>query len=239
MKARNQIAACLAGIMSLVVMPALALAQPGRTYTAPSQDSYAKKDSKEKLALNTISDYHKRSDIMPPIEITKVQAGNPENLEPGFYAAFKPKTYDTVFIYEGATEEFVVVGVQAGKEIIHGDSLSVATDVSFRMNHINEEGIPVESEKKAKTNSMVIRSGAIPAQGFGSQRYRFAVKPSSFALSESSMISASVHMNEENNIGNVLCAVTSIDYKKGIFYVEASNEIPKGECINWIIVNTQ
>jgi hypothetical protein len=175
---------------------------------------------------------------MNNIEIVEVKKGNPENLEPGFYASYRPTTYDTIYVYEGGTEQFEVINVHSGKEVIHGDSASVVTDVTFRMNHLNENDIPVAMEKQVKTNNVIIRSGFIPAQGFGSKRYRFAVKPTNFTLSGNSMISASVHLTGEDNIGNILCAVTSVDYQKGIFYVEASNEIPKGESINWIIVNS-
>ena len=233
MKARYQKRAVrLAGIMSLVIMPALALAQTARSYTAPAPLASADAKNPE------VKRYDQLSITMPSVEIIRVKAGNPENLEPGFYASIKPQSYDTVYVYEGGTEQFVMIGVHAGKEVIHGDSLAVAHDVEIRMNHYNDQDIPVSSEKKVRSNAAIIRSGYIPAQGFGSKRYRFAVKPSHFTLTQSSMISASVYMKPENNIGNVLCSVTSIDYNKGIFYVEASNEIPLGESINWIIVNT-
>jgi len=236
--------ATIIGIITLVMMPMIIRAQPPveeqRTFTAPSHSNSAQKPKKEiqTFASNEESSKPLLSAIEPRIEIVHVKEGNPEHIPAGFYASFKPKTYDTVYIYEGGTEQFEVINVNAGKEVIQGDSNSVAEEVNFRMNHFNANGIPVTNEKHGKTNSMIIRSGFIPAQGFGSQRYRFAVKPGEFGLSSSSMISASVHMLDGSNMGTILCAVTNIDYQKGIFYVETSNEVPKGENINWIIVNT-
>jgi hypothetical protein len=235
-KQKNRILHSIIGTIILMT-PMMLLAQNNHTYTAPDP-AYIKKDRQPALALNNITSAPSRSAAEPRIEIVRVLAGNADHIEPGFYATYQPKMYDTVFIYEGSTEQFQVIEVHSGKEVIRGDSVSVSTDVNFRMNHFNEKGIPVTQEKNAKTNSIIVRSGVIPAQGFGSKRYRFAVKPAAFDLSGNSMISASVHMANNENIGTVLCAVTNIDYKKGIFYVETSNEIPLGENINWIIVNT-
>jgi hypothetical protein len=235
-KTEYSVAALIVGIITFVMMPTLLLAQSRRTYTAPPAAIAEAK--KPESPVSKTPDTKPLSEIAPQVEFYTVERGNPENLEAGFYASYRPVTYDTVYVYEGGTEEFEIIGVHPGKEIIHGDSATVITDVNFRMNHLNENDIPVPMEKKVKTNSAIIRSGFIPAQGLGSKRYRFAVKPSKFTLTESSMISASVHLTGPENIGTILCAVTSIDYKKGIFNVEASNEIPKGESINWIIVNT-
>ncbi|HXC05385.1 MAG TPA: hypothetical protein VNZ86_11575, partial [Bacteroidia bacterium] len=179
------------------------------------------------------------SAIEPRVEIVEMKSGNESNIPAGFYATYTPQTFDTVFIYEGATDEFKVIGVQPGKEVVQApDSNAVAEEVTFRMNHFNGEGIPVPQEKRVTNKAMIIRSGFIPGQGFGTMRYRFAVKPGAFALSASSMITASVHLLGKDNIGTILCTVTSIDQKNGIFYVETANEVPKGESINWIVVNT-
>ena len=238
MNANYTIAARIIGVITLVMMPMTLCAQ--RTFTAPSPEAELSKPKHEEKAFAANTESHEPfiSEAMPHIEIIHVKEGNPEHLTPGFYATYKPPTYDTVYIYEGETEHFEVINMHAAKEVIQGDSISVAEEVSFRMNHLNENDIPVTNEKHAKTNTMIIRTGFIPAQGFGSKRYRFAVKPGEFGLSNNSMISASVHMTSGENIGTILCAVTHIDYQKGIFYVETSNEVPKGENINWIIINS-
>jgi hypothetical protein len=242
------------GIITLVIMP-MALRgqtsaqdsarkdqQPTRTYTAPglpTKQKAAEKKEGNRTEVRSTEDADKIvANIPPRIEIVEVKAGNPENIAPGFYAAFTPKAYDTIFIYEGGSEQYEIIDVSAQREVISGDSVSVAQEVSFRMNHLDDKGIPVDNQKHAKTNTIVIRSGFIPSQGFGTQRFRFAIKPGNFVLSPNSMISASVHLSQGEDIGTILCTITSIDYKKGVFYIETSNEIPKGEKINWIIVNT-
>ncbi|HEY6172047.1 MAG TPA: hypothetical protein VIX80_07310 [Candidatus Kapabacteria bacterium] len=168
-------------------------------------------------------------------EFVKVERNNTGNLPPGFYASFAPPTPDTIEVFEGGTSQVEVIKVGAGKEIIQGDSVGVIKDVRVRYSDYKTSTF---STPKGKTNSMVTRTGFIPGQGFGTNRYRFAVRPGKFALRRGAMVTASVHMTKEaNNIGNVLCAVTGIDYEKNVFYVEASNEIPRGESINWVIVN--
>lgn len=245
LRTRYSITASIIGVITLVMMPMVLCAQGTaanaaasehpvqRTFTAPE----VKQKSEHKALAANESRTHMVSEIEPRIDIIEVKAGNENHIPAGFYASYKPPTYDTVYIYEGATDQFEIINIHANKEVISGDSASVAEEVNFRMNHLNEEGIPVTNEKHGKTNTMIIRSGFIPAQGFGSKRFRFAVKPGEFGLNNSSMISASVHILDGSNIGTILCAVTSIDYKKGVFYVETSNEVPKGENINWIIVN--
>jgi len=229
------VAALIVGIIFQMMMPTLLLAQSRRTYTAPPAIIA---EAKKEAPVTKSTGKETTPDLTPHVDFVKVEKGNPENLDAGYYASYNPVTYDTVFIYEGGTEQFEIIPVHSGKEVIHGDSAAVVADVDFRMNHLNEDDIPVASEKRAKSNNVIIRSGFIPAQGYGTMRYRFAVKPSHFTLNSSSMISASVHVTGPDNVGTILCAVTHIDYQKGLFYVEASNEIPKGESINWIIVNT-
>src|SRR5437899_11981400 len=112
MKARTQRAVSLAGIVSLVIMPALALAQ----YTAPAPEM--KKEKSQAIALNNTGSW-RGPETETRVEILHVTAGNPENLEPGFYASYKPKAFDTVFIYEGGTEQCIVIGVHSGKEVLH------------------------------------------------------------------------------------------------------------------------
>ena len=251
-KKKYGIAARIIGIITLVMMPLVLRAQmagpdssegeTARTYTAPqSAFSHAKPKKIEQpkaLAVNE-EEAERISASRPHVEIVEMKPGNQDNIPAGFYATLSPQSYDTVFIYEGATDEFKVIGVHPGKEVIQAlDSSAVAREVSFRMNHFNGDDIPVAQEKRVMTSAIIIRSGFIPAQGFGSKRYRFAVKPGAFMLNGSSMITASVHLLGENNIGTILCTITSIDQKRGIFFVETANEVPKGESINWIIVNT-
>lgn len=175
------------------------------------------------------------SSSLPRFEFVKVERNDPSNLSPGFYASFVPPTPDTVEVFEGGSDHKEVIKIAGGKEIFQGDSVSVITDLSVRR---IDFATSAALTRKGKTNSTVTRTGFIPGQGFGTNRYRFAVKPGKFALRRGAMITASVHMTKEaNNIGNILCAVTGIDYEKNVFYVEASNEIPKGESINWVIVN--
>ncbi len=250
MKANYAIAAWIIGVITLVMMPVMLCAQSAstdtksnpvqRTFTAPSAEAGATKTKHEEktFAANIDNRQPVISEAIPRIEIIHVKEGNPEHITPGFYASYKPSAFDTIYIYEGETEQFEVINIHAAKEVIQGDSTSVAEEVSFRMNHLNGNDIPIVTEKHGKTNSMVIRTGFIPAQGFGTKRYRFAVKPGEFGLNNNSMISASVHTSGGENIGTILCSVTNIDYKKGVFFVETSNEVPKGDNINWIIINS-
>lgn len=175
------------------------------------------------------------SSSLTRLEFVKVERNNPNNLTPGFYASFAPPTPDTIEVFEGGTSQTEVIKVVAGKEIIQGDSVGVMNDVRVRYSDFRTS---THSTPKGKTNSMVTRTGFIPGQGFGTNRYRFAVRPGKFTLRRGAMVTASVHMTKEaNNIGNILCAITGIDYEKNVFYVETSNEIPKGESINWVIIN--
>jgi len=247
--ARNCRRVSIIGIVTFVMMPMLLRAQSTtaspekpRTYTAPPKPDKATDEKKknsiaEKVSINE-SDMQSMSEIDAHIDIIKVGPNNPEHVPAGFYASYKPDTYDTVFLYEGGTEEYEVTAVHSGKEVIQGDSGGVAQEISYRMDHFDDKGNAVSTEHHVKTNSMIVRTGFVPSQGFGSKRWRFSIKPAKFILGANSMISASVHLLHSENIGTILCAVTSIDYKKGIFTVETSNEVPKGETINWIIVNT-
>lgn len=175
----------------------------------------------------------------PTFKIYQLDKGNSANMASGFYAEFKPRENDTLFLFDSASDHFDEVQIHAGKEVIQGDSVTVLATVTDRLNDYDARGNLVRSvAKKGKTNSMVIRSGFIPAQGLGSKRYRFAVVPGNFKLTSTSIISASVHMfHDSSSMGTVLCAVTKIDPERNMFFVETSNEIPRGENINWIIVN--
>lgn len=247
-KQRYNYALHLVGVITLVMMPMRLCAQRSlsdaksqpvqRTFTAPPPTTAKPKQEVKSFAANIDSRQPLVSEVIPRIEIIHVKEGNPEHITPGFYASYKPPTFDTIYIYEGETEQFEVINMHAAKEVIQGDSSSVAEEVSFRMNHLNANDIPVANEKHGKTNSMIIRTGFIPAQGFGSKRFRMGVIPGNFKLGQNSMISASVHMLKDHEMGNVLCAVTKIDYDKNMFFVETSNEVPVGENINWIIINT-
>jgi hypothetical protein len=247
---RYGITALIIGIITLVIMPIVLRAQIGkpdssahdevRTFTAPQPGHSKPKKIEQPKALAVDEELALRiSAIEPRVDIIQMPSGNQDHMPAGFYATYSPKAYDTVFIYEGATDEFKVIGVEPGKEVIQApDSLAVAQEVTFRMSRFNGDDIPITQEKKITSRAMIIRSGFIPAQGFGTMRYRFAVKPGAFMLTGSSMITASVHLLAKDNIGTILCTVTNIDQKKGIFYLETANEVPKGETINWIVVNT-
>lgn len=208
-----------------------------RSFTAPSDFGRKPKSSSLPSAedIKTSSpSISVTSSAIPHFEITKVEAGNANNIPPGFYASFAPPEPDTVDIFEGGTDSHETIRLTAGREIIQGDSMTVEKEVGERMTAFSTK-TPL---RKGKTNSIVTRSGFIPAQGFGTNRFRFAVRPGNFSIRRGALISASVHtLKEEDNIGTILCAVTSVDYDRNTFTVEASNEIPLGESINWIIVN--
>jgi hypothetical protein len=175
---------------------------------------------------------------VPHFHVFHENQGNTENLAAGFYAEFKPHENDTLFLYDSSSEHYDRVQIHPGKEILSGDSSTVLTEVTKKIEDYDENGHLKLPVKHGKTNSTVIRSGFIPAQGFGSKRYRFAVKPGNFKISKFANISASVHMMKNTDMGTVLCGISKIDFENNTFYVEASNEIPFGENINWIIVNT-
>ena len=173
--------------------------------------------------------------VMPKIDYFNLKPGNKEGMPPGLYATFEPPMPDTVKVYEGGTTEYVTINTKSAKEVIFGDSVSILFEVQRRESMYKGKEKPV---KKGKTNSMITRSGFIPSQGFGTNRYRFAVTPSHFMISPGAMITASVHiLGNQKNMGTILCSVTQIDFEKNTFYVETSNEIPEGEHINWVIIN--
>lgn len=217
-----------------------------QTLTAPSEH-FNTKDGKKKVVTEPTPSLpdpteedgvtlQEISSSLPKFEFVRVELNNANNLTPGFYASFAPPTPDTIEVFEGGTDQVEVINVSGGKEIFQGDSLGVFADLKVRKDDFVSDKVFVN--RKGKTNSIVIRSGFIPGQGFGTNRFRFSVKPGKFILRRGAMITASVHMTKDaNNIGNILCAVTGIDYEKNVFFVEASNEIPKGESINWVVVN--
>lgn len=216
------------------------------TLTAPSEHFRLKAGDKKKVVEPTpslpdsieeeVTTLRDISASLPSFEFTRIEPDNENHLPPGFYASFAPPTPDTVRVFEGGTSQAEVIKIGGGKEIIQGDSMGVLTDLKVRAADYRSDALSIT--RKGKTNSMVIRSGFIPGQGFGTNRFRFAVKPGKFTLRPGAMITASVHMTKEaDNIGNILCAITKIDYENNVFFVEASNEIPSGESINWVVVN--
>lgn len=213
---------------------------PIRTFTAPPRP--VKKNIVPEHSLPLV--YAFGEEIQPPVsgiprfEVSELKPGNSMHMSPGFYASFRPKENDTLFLFDSISDHYEQVQIHASKEVIQGDSSSVMTEVYSRIQDYDSQGNLIRSPKRGKTNSMVIRSGFIPAQGFGSKRFRMGVIPGNFKLGQNSMISASVHMLKDHEMGNVLCAVTKIDYDKNMFFVETSNEVPVGENINWIIINT-
>lgn len=174
---------------------------------------------------------------IPHFHMFELKKGNSANMAPGFYAEFKPHENDTLFLFDSSSDHFDKVQIHPGKEIIQGDSNAVIHDITKTVENYDPQGHLQVPIKQGKTNSTIIRSGFIPAQGFGSKRYRFAVKPGNFQITKNASVSASVHIMKNTDLGTVLCSVSKIDYENNTFYVEASNEIPFGENINWIIIN--
>lgn len=210
-----------------------------RTYTAPTERSSSNGPGEEVIPLV----YAAGETIEPPeaglptFTWTKLERGNEFNLPAGFYATFKPKATDTVLIFDSSSEHYSRVQTHAGKEILQGDSNAVLRDMLERMGDYDSQGkLITKPIKRGKTNSLITRSGFIPSQGLGSKRWVFAVAPGAFKITPNSVISASVHILHGENIGNIMCAVTKIDYEHNRFFVETSNEVPLGENINWIIV---
>src|SRR5438552_1915028 len=99
------------GIITLVMMPMLVRAQmppvpnasdqtESRTFTAPPPShSKQKHDEPKALAANE-PEHVLHVGPKPHIDIVKVTAGNADHIPAGFYAEYKPNTFDTVFIYE-------------------------------------------------------------------------------------------------------------------------------------------
>jgi hypothetical protein len=203
-----------------------------KTVTGPS-DFFKK--SQPKKPDTTTSVMGSVSVAMPKIEYFNLKPGNKEGMPPGLYATFIPPVPDTVKVYEGGTPDYVTIETKSNKEVIHGDSVSILFEVDRRKASYEGKPKPV---KKGKTNSMITRSGFIPSQGFGTNRYRFAVTPSHFVISPGALITASVHiLGSEKTMGTILCSVTQIDFANNTFYIETSNEVPEGEHINWVIIN--
>ena len=209
-----------------------------KTYTAPPVRTSNASEEVIPLVYAVGEEIEPPEAGLPKFTLSKLSSGNEYNLPPGFYATFHPKTTDTVMIFDSSSEHYSRVQTRAGKEIIQGDSGSVVRDMLERMGDYDSQGKLVPKPiKRGKTNSLVTRSGFIPSQGIGSKRWVFAVCPGAFKITPNSIISASVHiLHSENNIGNILCAITKIDYEHNRFFVETSNEVPLGENINWIIV---
>ena len=205
-----------------------------RTVTGPS-DFFKKSEPRKPDSGTTTAASPTVPMAMPRIDMFTLKPGNKEGMPAGLYAIFEPTVPDTVRIFEGGTSEFVTINTKPTKEVIFGDSISILFEVDRRKSMYTGKEKPV---KKGKTNSMITRSGFIPSQGFGTNRYRFAVTPSHFMISPGALITASVHiLGEQKTMGTILCSVTQIDFDKNTFYVETSNEVPEGEHINWVIMN--
>jgi hypothetical protein len=127
--------------------------------------------------------------------------------------------------------------IRAGKQVLQGDSVTVFQEIKKVVNSYDAQGKLIAAPKKGNTRSTTIRSGFIPSQGFGSKRFRFGVIPGNFKISRNSIVTASVHLTDNKEVGTILCAITKIDYEKNMVLVETSNEVPRGENINWIIMN--
>ena len=224
--------------------------QSQQTFTAPPPGYYVKKKaisssgsqpepSKPENAQAESLSYFIRD---AHFEMIRREQGNADNLPPGYYASYTPPVPDTIMVYEGGTDVFLTLQTSAGKEIINSaDSGTILDEIAWRqykLKNVRDPRLQQFELRQGKINSTVTRTGFVPGQGFGTNRFRFTIKPGNFSLRRGAMISASVHCrNPENNIGNILCAVTSIDPEHNTFTVETSNEVPMGEDINWIIIN--
>ena len=170
---------------------------------------------------------------MPLVNYYTIAEGEDEDFPPGLYATFLPSAPDTVTVFEsGSSSLSRSFQIDAGREMIHGDSASVFSEVAKRQDaYAGLEGLPV------KTRSFVTRSGYIPIETMGKDRFTFAVKPSHFRIAPGAMISASVHLEGDEDLRSVLCMVSAIDYEQNTFTIETSRTVPVGETINWVIVN--
>jgi hypothetical protein len=209
-----------------------------RGYTAPAVEH--EKTSQKVIPLVYVAGDEITPDDPPgppQFKVYELKPGNEFGMAPGFYAEFKPKENDTIMMFDSSSEDFERYQIRPGKEVIQGDSTQVMLTISAITGQYDSQGKLITPPKRmGKTNSMVTRSGFIPAQGIGSKRWRFAVSPGNYKITPNSIISASVHIGQGENIGMIMCAVSKIDYEHNRFYVDTSNEVPLGQAINWIIV---
>lgn len=169
---------------------------------------------------------------MPMVNYYSIAEGEDEDFPPGLYATFLPNAPDTVTVFEAGSASSRSFHIDAGREMIHGDSTSVFTEIAKRRDvYAGLDALPV------KTRSFVTRSGYIPIEEVGKDRFTFAVKPSHFHIAPGAMISASVHLEGDEDLRSVLCMVSAIDYEHNTFTIETSRTVPVGETINWVIVN--
>jgi hypothetical protein len=170
---------------------------------------------------------------MPLVNYYTIAEGEDEDFPPGLYATFLPNAPDTVTVFEaGNASSARSFNFDAGREMIHGDSASVFTEIAKRKDvYAGLDVLPV------KSRSFVTRSGYIPIEEIGKDRFTFAVKPSHFRIAPGAVISASVHLEGDEDLRSVLCMVSAIDYEHNTFTIETSRTVPVGETINWVIVN--
>lgn len=170
--------------------------------------------------------------VIPSVKYYTIAEGEDEDFPPGLYATFLPTSPDTVEVFDEGSASYTSHQVDAGKEMIHGDSASVYAEVE------NRKGVYAGTTPLAgKARSYVSRSGYIPIETLGPDKHKFAVKPSHFRIAPGAMISATVHLDGDEDLSSVLCMVSSIDYEHNTFTIETSRKVPIGETINWIIVN--
>lgn len=170
---------------------------------------------------------------MPKVQYYVIADGEDEDFPPGLYATFQPTAPDTVTVFTGSGASARSYNIDAGMEMIHGDSSSVFSEVELRRDAYARMGSSIPT----KTGSFVTRSGYIPIERLGGDRFKFAVKPSHFRIAPGAMISASVQLEGDEDLTSVLCTVSAIDYEHNAFTIETSRTVPIGETINWVIVN--
>jgi hypothetical protein len=169
---------------------------------------------------------------MPVVKYYSIAEGEDEDIPPGMYATFLPSVPDTVQVFDDATLVYTTHHIDAGKEMIHGDSASVVKEVERRMEVYAGSGT-----LSPHTTSFVTRSGFIPIEEIGPISHRFAVKPSHFRIAPGAIVSASVHLEGDEDLSTVLCFVSGIDYERNTFTIETSKTVSVGETINWVIIN--
>jgi hypothetical protein len=223
----------------------LGLAFAANTIVLAQQKDIAGNDTRDRVAVPAIatkgSSRHasaatKGVDMkiaaMPTVNYYTIAEGEDEDFPPGLYATFLPTAPDTVKVFEEESKSYHTYTINAGREMIHGDSASVFSEVGLRKDAYAGMG-----QMPTKRSSFVTRSGYIPIDQFGQDRFTFAVKPSHFRIAPGATISASVQIEGDEDLSSFLCTVSAIDYEQNTFTVEISRKVPIGETINWIIVN--
>ncbi|HET9137673.1 MAG TPA: hypothetical protein VFO76_13660 [Candidatus Kapabacteria bacterium] len=140
-----------------------------RGYTAPAVEH--EKTSQKVIPLIYVAGDEITPDDPPgppQFKLYELKANNEFGMAPGFYAEFKPKENDTIMMFDSSSEDFERYQIRPGKEVISGDSNQVMLTISAITGSYDSQGkLIIPPKRVGKTNSMVTRSGFIPAQGIG------------------------------------------------------------------------